>query len=397
MEGVKGVNENWNDFGKWMYDNLIEDTQELTEEVKKEIKLLTADAKTNLEKAKIVYQYMQNKTRYISVQVGIGGWKPMLANDVDRLGYGDCKGLSNYTKALLDEAGVESYYTVIYRDWDILDIDKEFSRTEGNHVILTLPMEDDFIWLECTSQTDPFGYIATGTDDRDALLITPEGGKIIHTKAYKTSDNVQKTKAMVNLDAEGNISAKVNIKSHGTQFTHHEGVQNEIEKDQKLHYKEYWDNINNLNILSMAFNNDKDSIVFTEDVEVSAQKYASVSGDRILLEPNMFNKITYSPPRYRTRKLPFEIDRGFTDIDEFEIKLSPELEVEALQEDVNIVNKFGEYSFSITKLEDNKLLYKRKFVQNKGSFKKEDYKAFRQFRLNVVKHDKSKIVLKQKS
>ena len=53
-----------------------------------------------IEKAKIVYKYMQEKTRYISVQVGIGGFKPMLAKDVDRLGYGDCKALSNYTKAL---------------------------------------------------------------------------------------------------------------------------------------------------------------------------------------------------------------------------------------------------------------------------------------------------------
>ena len=397
MEGVKGVNQNWNDFGKWMYENLIKGTQELPEEVKQEIRILTADAKNDLEKAKIVYEYMQSKTRYISVQVGIGGWKPMLASDVDRLGYGDCKGLSNYTKALLDEVDVESYYTVIHRDWDIVNIDKEFSRIEGNHVILTLPVGDSYMWLECTGQTDPFSYIATGTDDRDALIVTPEGGKIIHTKAYTTSENLQETKAKVKLDTDGNINAEVNIKSSGTQYGDHEGLQIEIEKDQKLHYKEYWDNINNLNIESMEFNNDKDNIVFTEDVQIKAEKYASVSGDRILLEPNIFNKTTYSPPRYRTRKLPFEIDRGFTDIDEFEITLPPELEVDALQEDINIINKFGEYSFSITKLDDNKLLYKRKFVQNKGAYKKEDYKAFRQFRLNVVKHDKSKIVLKQKS
>jgi heterodisulfide reductase subunit A-like polyferredoxin len=31
------------------------------------------------------------KSRYVSIQVGIG-WKPMDASDVDRLGYGDCKG-----------------------------------------------------------------------------------------------------------------------------------------------------------------------------------------------------------------------------------------------------------------------------------------------------------------
>ena len=98
MEGVSGVNNNWQDYGKWVNDKLISGTEHLPQAVKDEIKEKTIDAKTNKEKAKIVYEYMQNKTRYISVQVGIGGWKPMLAGDVDRLGYGDCKALTNYTQ-----------------------------------------------------------------------------------------------------------------------------------------------------------------------------------------------------------------------------------------------------------------------------------------------------------
>ena len=81
----------------------------------------------------------------------------MLASDVDKLGYGDCKALTNYTKTLLDAVDVESYYTVVYGGKRIRNIDKEFSATEGNHVILCLPNEEDYIWLECTSQKTPFG------------------------------------------------------------------------------------------------------------------------------------------------------------------------------------------------------------------------------------------------
>jgi hypothetical protein len=82
------------------------------------------------------------------VQVGIGGWKPMLAGDVDRLGYADCKGLSNYTKALLKEIGVESNYAVIYGGRDIKSMDNEFSSVEGNHVVLCIPNDEKYIWLE---------------------------------------------------------------------------------------------------------------------------------------------------------------------------------------------------------------------------------------------------------
>lgn len=272
MLGVEGINNNWQDFGKWMDDKLLSDTQELPEVVKSEITELTKEAKTPIEKAKIVYNYMQNKTRYVSIQVGIGGWKPMLAEDVDRLGYGDCKGLSNYTKALLDYVGVTSYYTVVYGDSDLLNIDSDFSSLQGNHAILSIPNEDEYITLECTSQTSPFGYIANFTDDRDVLIVTPEGGKIIHTKSYSSKENKQTTIATVNIDQTGSFEAKVNIKTQGTQYKRYERLETQTEKENILHYKNYFDNIKNLKVDNFSLKNDKELVVFEEDLKLSASK-----------------------------------------------------------------------------------------------------------------------------
>ncbi|WP_241480633.1 DUF3857 domain-containing protein [Psychroserpens mesophilus] len=397
MEGVLGVNTSWSDFGKWMNDKLIQGTQELPPNLIDEVKGLTANAQTDLEKAKIVYQFMQNRTRYISVQVGIGGWKPMLASDVNRLGYGDCKGLTNYTKAMLDELGVESYYTVIYGGRDIRDIDESFSSVQGNHVILCIPNASDYVWLECTSQTVPFAYNANFTDDRDALIITPEGGKIVHTKVYKTEDNLLDTKAIINVDDSGNITAEVVSKSYGTQYGQHDGKENLSVKDQILAYKDYWSHINGLDVSEMNYVNDKDSIVFTETVKVSAERYAAKAGNRLLLQPNLFNRLDSAPTRYDERTLPFEVDRGFVDTDSYEIKLPNTLQIEALMNPVSIENKFGTYKASITQISEDTLLYQREFTMNKGNYTKEEYEAFRAFWLDVVKYDKSKIVLKSNS
>ncbi|MGJ8591995.1 MAG: DUF3857 domain-containing protein [Aquaticitalea sp.] len=397
MEGVKGTNKDWSDFGKWMNDQLIQGTQELPEKVKKDIQLLTADANTNLEKAKIVYQYMQNKTRYISVQIGIGGWKPMLAGDVDRLGYGDCKGLSNYTKAMLDEVGVQSHYAIIYGDNDIRNIDKSFSSIQGNHAVLCIPSESDYVWLECTSQTTPFGYNANFTDDRDALIITPEGGKIVHTTIYKTEGNILDTNSSIVLSEAGDITASLTTKSYGTQYGFHEGIQNQSLKDQKLKYKEDWGYINGLDIVSTAFENNKDEIVFTENVDVQAQRYAIKTGSRLLLQPNLFNRTDTAPKRYEERTTPFVIERGYTHTDQYEIVIPNTMEVEVLLEPTNIINKFGEYTTIVSLTEGNKILYQRKLVIEKGSYDKEDYDAYRNFLLEVVKNDNSKIVLKTKT
>lgn len=393
MEGVRGVNNNWEDFGKWMYDELLTGTEVLPEEVKTKIKELTQNANSEIEKAKIVYNYMQDKTRYISVQVGIGGWKPMLAEDVERLGYADCKGLSNYTKALLKEVGVEAHYAVIYGDNDLVSIDKEFSATEGNHVVICIPNDENNIWLECTSQTNPFGFIANFTDDRKALLITPEGGKIVHTTVYNTDDNLQLTNANVKLSADGSITGDVSIKTYGYQYALHEGIQNQPLREQELYFKDYWDYINNLSVENISFENDKENVVFTETVNISSSNFVAKSGKRLLFQPNAFNRISDIPTRYTNRTLDFEIERGYKDVDEFVITLDPEVKVEAMPEPIEIVNKFGLYQFSIEKKSEQELIYKRTHILNKGYYPKEEYEDFRDFMSAIVKHDKTKIVL----
>ena len=393
LEGVEGVNNDWKDFGKWMYDRLLTGTDDIPQTTIDEVKQLTAGVDDKVERAKIVYKYMQDKTRYISIQVGIGGWKPMMANDVDKLGYADCKGLTNYTKALLEAVDVDSYYTLVYGGNNIKNIDSEFSATQGNHAILCVPTEEENIFLECTSQTNPFGFTAGFTDDRDVLLVKPEGGEIVHTKVYEAEDSVQQTKATINLDNSGSFTADVNITTTGYQYNLHEGLENETARDQQLHYKEYWDNINNLTINNIAIKNDKENIVYKESIKLSASNYASKSGVRLIFQPNMFNKVTKIPPRYIERKLEFKIDRSFKDVDEFIIQLPETLKVEAMGEGKTIESEFGKYQYKIEALDGNKIKYSRTYILNKGNYNKEDYKAFRDFRKQIVKNDKTKIVL----
>lgn len=394
MEGVKGENNNWTDFGKWMYNKLISGTGIIPQSAIEEVKALTANTTDNLEKAKLVYQYMQDKTRYISVQVGIGGWKPMDAMDVDKLGYSDCKGLTNYTKALLEAVGVPSYYTVVWGDREIKSIDKEFSLTEGNHVILCVPNNDENVFLECTSQTNPFGFTAGFTDDRDVLLVKPEGGEIVHTRVYAAEDSQQITKAEVDLTASGGLSAKIEITTTGYQYGLHEDVVNKSLRDQKMNYKEYWGNINNLELLTINVDNNKDDVILKETVELEAPNYASKSGNRLIIMPNMFNRITNIPPRYEQRNLDFKLQRAYKDKDEFIINLPDNIVVEAMTEGEEIESKYGIYKYKLEQLEGNKLKYSRELIMNKGDYDKEDYNAFRDFKKRIVKLDKTKIVLK---
>ena len=397
LEGISGVATNWKELGKWEYDNLYKDVGQLSNSAKEKAKQLVAGIDNPLERAKIIYQYVQDKTRYISVQVGIGGLKPMLANDVDKLGYGDCKALTNYTKSLLDVVGVESYFTELYGGYEKIDMDFNSPNIQGNHVILNIPTETEDIWLECTNQKVPFGYIANFTDDRDVIVIRPEGGVIKHTKIYKTQTNLQFTKGKYSIDDQGNIKASLSIESSGTQYNDNlQRYEGQSKKELDVLFKNYLSNINNIKFSKIEIHNNKKESKYEEQLEFTASDYTSFSGNQTIVTINAFNKNSYIPKRVRNRKLPFQISRGYVDIDNVKINFSSSYSMKYLPEKVEIISKFGKYSMEVLKLDDYNYLYKRKLLIEEGKYPKEDYNNYRNFKKQIVKYDKTKIILLKK-
>jgi hypothetical protein len=393
LEGVDGTAKNWKEYGQWFSEKILLGTDNLPEETISKIKNLIGSETDPIKKAKIVYNYVQNKSRYISVQVGIGGFKPMLANDVDRLSYGDCKALTNYTRALLSAVDVPSYYTELYGDSDKTDIESDFSSLQGNHVILAVPNKGDYIFLECTSQDNPFGYQANFTDDRNVVVIRPEGGEIVRTKNYEAKDNTQISKGNYSISEIGDFNGNLSIVSEGTQY----GKKYYLEKlpptENEAHYKSYWDNINNLKINKTSFSNDKEKIVFIENVQINAENYGAISGNKILFIVNAYNQYSGNLKKIRNRHNPFEIQRGFLDTDETNIVLPNGFIIEALPDNVELTTKYGIYKTEIIKKDGANLIYKRSFLLKKGLYPKEEYEEFRLFIEKIKRNDNSKIVI----
>lgn len=394
LEGVEGSAKSWEEYGKLWYEKLINDETEINPETIKKITDLTKDLKDPIEKAKVIYKYVQDKTRYVSIQLGIGGWKPMLAKDVDRLGYGDCKALSNYTRILLDKVGVKAYYTVIHAGNEMKNFDKDFVSKQGNHIILTLPYNDKNYFLECTSQTNPFAFGGDFTDDRYALMIKPEGGFIVKTNEFKTNESYQNIKGSYSITEKGGIEGVVQIKSGGIQYDNKLFLDRLNDKDEILkHYKNRFSWINGVKINSYEIKNNKNNIEFVEDLGISATNYVTSANNSIYFPINVFNVNSNIPNKYRSRRNNFEIKRGYVDMDDIEISLPKDYEVEFLPENLKIENKFGNYTIEIIKAEDQKILFKRTLTINKGNYKKEEYEEYRLFREQIAKNDNAKIVL----
>ncbi|CAN5546983.1 hypothetical protein BH23BAC1_BH23BAC1_11600 [soil metagenome] len=208
MEGYKGNFSSWQSMGEWI-NQLNAGRDALSENTIKIVKDLVKDEPDELSKARKIYDHLQNNTRYVSIQLGIGGLQPFEASKVEKNGYGDCKALTNYTKSLLKVVGIESYYTLINAGPNASAVVTDFSSLQFNHAFLCLPLKQDTFWLECTDQQVPFGYLGYFTNDRHVLVVNEQGGKLVKTPAASPYHNLQSSKITVHLQSNGNASAEV--------------------------------------------------------------------------------------------------------------------------------------------------------------------------------------------
>jgi len=394
LDGYRGKMNSWQDFSDWIVQ-LNKGRDILSENSAAKVREMVKDLPDNRAKVKRLYAYLQERTRYFNVALGIGGLQPVDANVVDEVGYGDCKGLSNYMKAMLKAAGIESHYTLVNSGGDFPQLVEDFPSHQFDHAILCVPMEKDTIWLECTSQTMPFGFLGDFTSDRKVLLIKDHGGHLARTPVYALHDNFQYTRAKVNLTADGNATAEISRKFGGLQFEENNDKLAADAEDQKEWLYNYL-RIPNFKISHSDFKQKNPDLAESVlNVNMNMPTYCSTSGKRLFLPVNLVNRSTYIPSKTKNRWSNFERSVPYIDSDSVEYILPEGMSVEYLPEKKEIHSPFGTYVCSVT-FSVNKIIYYRQVEMFKGNFSKEQYEELMKFYKEINIADKEQAVLIKK-
>lgn len=386
---------NWQELGKWIYEDLLKNRTTLPTTTIQIIRDLVKEEKTTQDKVRKIYQYLQDKTRYISVQIGIGGFQPISAADVDRLGYGDCKALVNYMQSLLKAADIDSYYCIVNAGDEKRSLDPSFaSMNQANHVILCVPLAGDTTWLECTSQKIPYGFLSNFTDDRIVLACTPLGGKLLHTPKYTTQQNLQKREAHFALDKSGHTYGEMKTIFQGTQYDNHGHLFHKTASEQeKLLAKIY--SINNINFDKITYIEKKDKLPELQEIlTVNINNYGAINNNKLFLPINPFQlKIAITEVRNRT--MPIYLNRGYTDEDNVTYTLAKELEPVFEPLNKSFQSQFGSY-IATTTLKDRVITLNRKFILNEGTFTAASYVDFVKFINDVNMAEQARYVVNLK-
>jgi len=394
--GYPGDFTSWQSFGQWI-EALNAPEENLPPDRVTAIQNLTKDLNTDKEKAKFLYNYMQKSMRYVGIQLGIGGYQPLSATFVDQKKYGDCKALSNYMKALLKAVNINSYYAIIRAGTNEKPADFSFPYNEFNHAILCIPFKNDTTWLECTSSTQPFGKLGAFTENRNALLITENGGKLVNTPASNIEDNRFSSEVHLTLKPDGGANADIKIIGTGVyrdDYVYAGALKFDEQKEKFMK----WLNFKQPNIFNLNLSTDEDSVKRVK-ISLDYEQFCDImAGNKQFYSSHLIDLCNINVPVETDRKTDFYFTTPLQKSCVTTIDLPEGFTVETLPANQSLKFTYGSYQVNYVYDEmKNQVVSTAKFNITNRIIPAARYTELQQYLDAISKAQNKKLVIKHKA
>lgn len=396
LDGQCGNMDNWKNYGSWVAQLLV-GRDNIPSDFATQLQNMVSNAKSEREKVKIIYEYLQKNTRYVSIQLGIGGFQPETATNVLKTKFGDCKGLTNLMKAMLKSIGIESHYCEIYIGSNkYRQLLKDFSSiSQTDHAILLVPLENDSIWLECTSSTLPFGFVHDKISGNDAMVVADDGGKICRVFSHPEDNYRSVVNLEVNIKEDGNASGKIEIKET-MDIAIATSRLREQNREKQAEYIISEMQIPKTELGEIDINYAPgDKPITTLRTNFNAMDFANKTGNRLFVRGYPLNKGNFKIFSSNERKHDIEIPKRYVLVDTITYTLPEDYTIESLPKDITLDTQFGVFNRNL-KQEGNKIISYQEIRIKSGIYKKETYEELKSFFSQIDTALSSRLVFKKK-
>ena len=391
----EGSLKDWQHFGLWQ-NSLLKDCDKLPQELVDKLKQMTDSCSSDRSKVKVLYDYLAATTRYVSIQFGIGGFQPMKAAEVYKVGFGDCKALSYYMLSMLKAIDIPSVYTII-RSGGPKRLFPDFaSVSQMNHAILQVPLQNDTLWLECTAPGSvPFGFIHSDIEGHDAILIKENGGELHTLPQYAPQDC--KDNCTANIVINGDGTAVITGESKFS-LSNYDGMCHIVRKPEKMQKESITRMIDLSNIQIQDYRITEDRSATPEIniyYNVNTPAYGNKTGERLFIPLNVFRNGYTRLETRRERKNDIRLSVSYIESDSITFKIPKNMYVESRPVPFAVETDFGSF-VSFVVINDDKIIVSQKLSVKSGYHDKERYNDFVAFLKKITTEYNNKIVLNTK-
>jgi transglutaminase-like putative cysteine protease len=358
------------DLYKW-YKSLVDGMDEKPEALSAKVKELTAGAKTDEEKIKNIYYWVQDNIRYIAFEDGLAGFRPDASQNVFAKKFGDCKGMANLTRQMLKQAGFDARLTWIGTKRIAYDYSIP-SLGVDNHMICTLFKDGRTYFLDGTEKYGSFGEYAERIQGKEVMI--EDGDKYIIEKvpvaSAASNKEVYTTAFRIENEAlVGKVSGSIKGESRASFLYNYNSIKNDRKENALQYYLSKGDKnfaVSNI-ITSDLTNRDK---TLTLEYNASLKNRVATFDDEVYIDLDYLEE--FSSLDFKDRKMDFEFSYKKDYESTVTLAIPAGYKVSWLPESYSVSNDAYTMNISYEQKGSN-ILYKKHFVINNGTIKKSDF------------------------
>ncbi len=277
-------------------------------ELKHIVDSLIKDITSPEEKAKRIYTWVQHNIKYVAFENGMEGFVPRDAALVCNRRYGDCKDMASILTEMLNTAGVPAYFTWI----GTRDLPYSFSNEPlpmvSNHMICTINLNGQYVFLDGTDPTCVFGLTPSGIQDKEAMVaINEHEYKLLKVPVIDKSKNTIVDSTWLELTPTG-LKGKIKRTMRGYQAMSFYGdlmywSKKNLDESMK---REFERGSNKFKLDTFYIGKDPSNNEITVFADFELPNYSKKVGNDYYLNLNLFKFYQNEHIDYPKRKVPIE-------------------------------------------------------------------------------------------
>ncbi len=412
-ESIRNQNfRSWKGVGLWEYQ-LTSGTREASEALRQKVQDMAPVNFPLIDRIKALARFAQHDVRYAAIEIGIGGLRPHPAAEIFAHRYGDCKDKATVLMTMLSVIGVKSFYLPVHTQRGIF-VENSPPNEGFNHAILAIQLPEGsyskpmpavyehsklghLLIFDPTNDFVPFGQLPYYEQDSFGLLVTEQGGELIHFPVSGPDSNRLIRTAKLSLLPDGSLKGEVEEVRTGTEASRtrsHFSRQSEADRRKALE-RAVGASITAFHLDSMEAENldniESDLIV---RYKFTAEHYAKNAGPLLLVRPRVAGEKLSPLDGTKPRHYAYEFDSPALETDIFEISLPDGYKVDELPDPAKASFSFGEYKSKIENA-GNLLKYTREYKITSPTIPPERIGDLNKFFREINMDEKNMAVLKK--
>lgn len=376
------------------YKELVSKLEDNPEIIKEKTLSIIKDCTTNEEKIKAIYYWVQDNIRYIAFEDGLAGFKPDESQHVYNKKYGDCKGMANLTKQMLQIAGIDARLTWIGTKRIAYDYSTPTIAVD-NHMICTAYDGDQQYFLDATQKYQPLSKNAERIQDKQVLIEDGENYILDKVPAHTAKDNTETFEVVLNL-SDDILSGKVIRSFEGESKAHFLYNIHQLKSDKRDEIMEWYVTRGNKNLTVQDLNvsdiNDREGQL-TLDYNIDIKNAASSFDNEVYIDIDHHK--TFKDLDFEKRTIDYLFPYKTNEISIITLNIPSGYIIKELPEDLMIKNPDFEIAIQYTQKE-NQIVYSKKMLFANAKIGKSEINSWKEFHKKLKTQYQQQIILTKK-